>query len=210
VTFNSGSALLTNNGVISGSKGFVKVGSGTLGLNAGNTVTGDISVNEGTLCFNFTASTGTSGGLGAATTPGRTIYVGTNATLLGLKNNWFGNGTLVDANFPSIVADGGTVLSKRYTAIGNVTLSNGASLTVSHSGSDNGNTYADFQFRGVVAVGGSSPSVITNTDGWGDHLATNTVFNVADVTGDESVDLFVYPQLRNQSGDYVSAIGSLT
>ena len=42
------------------------------------------------------------------------------------------------------------------------------------------------------------------------HLYFNTVFNVADATGNSSADLLVPSILMNQSGDFASAVGSLT
>lgn len=179
-------------------------------LTAANTFTGNILVSSGTLSNSATPPVpdpGTSGGFGASTIPGRIIAVSPGATISGALNNWFGDKTLVDANFPSIYLTGGTAFGSRYTAIGNVALTNGATLMMNHNGNGkDGGLYFDFQFRGSITVGGTSPSTITNGDGWGDHLNTNTLFNVA-ITSGSGPDLIVGCPLLNCSGDYTNAPG---
>jgi fibronectin-binding autotransporter adhesin len=176
-------------------------------LTAANTYAGNIQVNSGTLTDSkIGASDGSSSGLGAAVA-GRMITVGTGATLNSTVQNWFGGGGVADANLPSITINGGTVNSARYTTLGSVTLNDGAALT--QSASDSG-TYQGYQFRGGVTVGGSSASTISSGNGKDDDLGSNTVFNVADVTGDANPDLFVTTGLQNQSGDFGGAAGGLT
>jgi autotransporter-associated beta strand protein len=182
----------------------------TVILTGANTFTGNISVNSGCLSNNVQASTGITGGFGASTVPGRTITVNAGATASTGINNWFGSGLVPDADFPAFVVNGGTLFSSRYTSIGSVALTNGATLMVNHNGNGkDGGAYMDFQFRGPITVGGSSPSTIINGDNWGDHLDTNTIFDVA-VTSGSGPDLTVACPLLNQSGDYSSAAGGFT
>src|SRR4029453_13491376 len=92
-------------------------------------------------------------------------------------NNVFGNGTANTA-FPTIVLNPGCVLSNNnYNVVGPLVL-NGATL----GGSRNSTGYRRYQFRGPVTVTGSAPSTIAASGfGSGDHLDTQTVFDVANV-----------------------------
>jgi fibronectin-binding autotransporter adhesin len=196
---------------ISGTGGVTQAGSGSTTLSGPNTFSGNIAVSNGTLIDNNRAAgDGSVGGLGSSLLPGRTVSVGPGATLSGQVQNWFGAGTgFPDANSPAITIDAGTVISARYTSIGNITLNNGATLTSSGSSESQPNLYQAFQFRGDISVGGSSASTISTTSGKDNHLNSNTVFNVA-VTSGSGPDLTVSTGLRNQSGDYSTAPGGLT
>lgn len=195
---------------ISGSGGVVLFGSGTIAFNKASTFSGNLSISNGTLGFNTgAAGDGSSGALGNSSGGGRTITIATNATLSGTINNWFGGTGLADANFPAIVINGGTNATTRYTAIGSVTLNNGATLISSGSPESQPAEYQAYEFRGDVTVGGSSGSAISNTTGKANHLGPNTVFDVA-VTSGSGPDLIVATALWNQSGDYGNAVGSLT
>jgi autotransporter-associated beta strand protein len=90
--------------------------------------------------------------------------------------------------------------------LGNVELNGG---TLTQSASDSGG-YQGYQFRGSVAVGGSAASSIETGNGKGNHLGANTVFTVADATGNSGADLTVSTPLLNQSADFGSAAGGLT
>jgi len=87
-----------------------------------------------------------------------------------------------------------------------VTLNGGV---LSQSSSDGG-TYQGYQFKGNLTVTGTTASIIQSPTGKANHLSSDTVFNVANVTGDELADLIVSNPLTNQSGDFASAIGGLT
>jgi len=207
--FNEGAAVAMS-AVIGGSGGVSQMGSGTLTLSGINTFSGNIVVSNGTTLIDnrLAANDGSNAGLGSSPAPGRTITIGANATLNGTVQNWFGS-ALPDANFPSLIVNGGTVTSSHYTAIGSVTLSNGATLTSSGSPESQPNLYQAFQLRGTITVSGSSASTISSSVGKDNHLSTNTIFNVA-VTSGSGPDLTVSTGLRNQSGDYSTAVGALT
>ena len=70
------------------------------------------------------------------------------------------------------------------------------------------NNYDGWQFLGDFTVGGTAPSTISTNNGSSNHLGTNTVFNVANVTGDANPDLIVSAPLRNRSGDYGASPGN--
>jgi autotransporter-associated beta strand protein len=143
--------------------------------------------------------------LGVANAAGRRITVGTGAILSFTSNNIYGNGS-GNANLPTTAINGGTLTSTRYNVLGNVELNGG---TLTQSASDSGG-YQGYQFRGSVAVGGSAASSIETGNGKGNHLGANTVFTVADATGNSGADLTVSTPLLNQSADFGSAAGGLT
>lgn len=192
--------------MISGTGGVSQLGGGTLTLSSAgaNTFAGNIVISNGTIAAPArVAADGSASSLGAFNVPGRTVTIGPGATLSGTLNNWFGTASSVpDADFPSITVNGGTVTSTRYTAVGNVTLLNGANLT--QSSSDPGTNYGGYDIRGTVTVGGTSASTISSGNGAPDDLGTNsTIFNVA-ITSGSGPDLMVSTGLRDQSGDYGS------
>ena len=195
------------NGTISGRTALVKDGAGTLTVAAGaSNFTGNVTVNGGTLvASSAAAANGSTGPLGVANAAGRRVTVGSGAMLSFTSNNIYGNG-VGNPNLPTTAVNGGTLTSTRYNVLGNVEL-NGATLT--QSSSDSGG-YQGYQFRGSVAVGGSAASSIETGNGKGNHLGANTVFNVADATGNAGADLTVSTPLLNQSADFSSAAGGLT
>jgi autotransporter-associated beta strand protein len=195
------------NGTISGRTALVKEGVGTLTLAAGaSNFTGNVTVNGGTLvASSAAAANGSSGPLGVANAAGRRITVGSGAILSFTSNNIYGNGS-GNPNLPTTAINGGTLTSTRYNVLGNVELNGG---TLTQSASDSGG-YQGYQFRGSVAVGGSAASSIETGNGKGNHLGANTVFNVADATGNAGADLTVSTPLLNQSADFSSAAGGLT
>jgi fibronectin-binding autotransporter adhesin len=188
-------------GILTGNLDLVKSGTGTLTLAGASSFTGNVVVNSGTLI----AGGATVTSLGSATTAGRTVTVNSGGALSFTTNNVFGNG-VNNGNLPSIVLNGSTLSSTRYNVLGNLTL-NGATLTQE---SIDAGAYEGFQFRGNVAVTGTAASSILTTNGKADHLGPNTTFDVADVTNSAAADLIVSAPLRDQSGDFASAIGSLT
>jgi fibronectin-binding autotransporter adhesin len=185
---------------MTGAGALIKSGAGTLNLNAASAGwTGNFSVTGGT------GATGTpDGGLGSFTTAGRTITIGTGATISLTVNNVLGNG-IANSNLPAVTIDAGVLTSTRYNVLGGLTLNGG---TLTQSATDGPGAYEGFQFRGNVTVGGSSQSVISTGNGKANHLNANTVFTVADAT--TGLDLLVSAPLKDQSGDFASAAGGLT
>ena len=167
-----------------------------------NTYIGNVTVNAGTLVAGGIAS---SNALGSPTAAGRFVTVNSPGALSFTTNNVLGNG-VGNNNLPTIVLNGSTLSSTRYNVLGNVTL-NGATLT---QASTDASSYEGYQFRGTVSVIGTAPSTISTTTGKADHLAANTVFDVANVTGDAATDLTISAPLRSQSGDFGLAAGGLT
>ncbi len=196
------------NGTFSGRTNLVKEGAATLTLQAAaSTFSGNVTVNAGTLvATSLGAANGSAGTLGVANLAGRTVTVNPAGTLSFTSNNIFGNG-VGNNNLPAITLNGGTLTSTRYNVLGALAL-NGATLT--QAATDGPGVYEGYQFRGDVTVGGSTASVISTTNGRGNHLAANTLFNVANATGDGAADLVVSTALKNQSGDFGSATGGLT
>ena len=153
---------------------------------------------------------GRSSTLGAHLVPGRTITINNGGTLLFTTNNIFGNGTGARGSganiIPITINAGGILATTHYDILGNVTLNGG---TMQNATTDAG-AYEGFQFLGSVTAGGTAPSSIVSSNSKANELYFNTVFNVADVTGNSSADLLVPSILMNLSGDFASAVGSLT
>lgn len=186
---------------------FVKTGSGTLVLNGLGSFTGNVTVQEGQVTANtFAGGAPTSTNFGNAQIAGRTITVQSEAAILLNTNNIFSNQQADASLLPTIVLNGGSLNASRYNLIGPVTL-NGGVLTQSSS---DGGTYQGYQFKGDISVTGTATSIIQSATGKANHLSSDTVFNVANVSGDELADLIVSNALANQSGDFASATGGLT
>ena len=206
----SGSSNLETN--MAGSGGLIKTGAGNLVLSAGarSTYTGNVDIQAGTLTIGKLAdgSNGDRTVLGQTNTGSKTITVASGATLAGTTNDWFGNATATV--LPTIILNGGSLTTSNYSTVGNLNLNGGS---VSSSAAGNGN-YQGLAFLGTVTVGGSSASTISATGSgattYGYHLASNTEFNVADVTGSSAADLTVSAALRNQSKGFDNAAGGLT
>jgi autotransporter-associated beta strand protein len=194
-------------GLITGSTNIIKTGLGTLELTGPRAGwIGNFVVNGGTvLATNTQNDPGTATALGDNSVAGRIHTVNTNGLMRFLVNNMFGNQNNV-GTLPTVVIDGGTLDSTRYNQVSNISLRNGGTLT--QSATDSGN-YEGYQFLGNITVTGNLPSTITSGNGKADHLGTNTIFTVADVTGDANPDLIVSTPLRNVSGDYALAPGTL-
>jgi autotransporter-associated beta strand protein len=210
LTVGNNNANTTYSGTLSGTGSLTKTGSGMLTLSGNSTFAGGVTINGGTINIpTIGANDGSTSSLGLANTA-KNITINAGATLSGTINNWFGNATNSDANLPSIIVNGGTLQTTRFTTIGNLTLDNGALVT--NTTTDSGG-YQAFSFRGTVTAGGTSPSTITSTASsstqYGYHLGSNTVFSVPDVTGDANADLIVSAALRDQDGDHAGA-GGLT
>ncbi|MES2920614.1 MAG: autotransporter-associated beta strand repeat-containing protein [Verrucomicrobiota bacterium] len=212
VTFNNNIAVAAST-VIGGGSGIIavtKTGTGTTTLTGANTFAGSVLVSNGTLNIGVSASnTGSTSALGLANA-GKTITVSSGATLSGTVNNWFGNNANV-GTLPAITVNGGTLSTTRYTTVGALNL-NGAAVT-SNNVTETG-TYQAFALRGNVTVGGASGSTMSATNPsattGGIHLNTNTIFTVANATGDLNADLTISAPLRDQSNDFGNAAGGLT
>ena len=214
VLFGGGATTAATVGAITltanASGGLTKNSAGNLTLSGASSFTGNVLVNAGTLTGAFTnIANPVTSAFGNATIAGRTITVASGATLALTANDSFGNQTAVAANLPSLIING-TMSTTRYNQIGAITL-NAATLSSANT-IDSGN-FQNFQFLGSVTVGGSAPSFISATGAAnfnGNHLFTNTTFNVADVTANSNTDLTVSVPLLNQSGNYASAAGGFT
>ena len=185
----------------------VKKGSGPLVLEGNSTFSGSLLIEEGAVTANtsvFGAPTASS--LGNAQVPDRTITVESTGSLLFNTNNVLGNQQANVSSLPTFRLNGSTLNATRYNLIGSVVLNGG---TLVHGSSDGG-SYSGYQFKGQVDVIGTAPSLITTTNGKGNHLSDETFFNVANVTGDADADLVVTTPLVNQSGDFATAPGGLS
>ncbi len=191
--------------ILEGPGSLIKQDSGTLLLNQnGNSFSGNLTVQSGTLQTGSSAGGGTNGHLGLVSGT-RSVTVNT-ATLRFTGNNVFGGAGKSAATIPSLLMDGGTLSSTRFNIIGNLTLRGGIlEQTTTDSGS-----YEGYQFLGNITVDGNSPSTIRSSNGRANHLLNGTTtFQVADATSNNSTDLLVSNPLRNSSGDYGLTTGSL-
>ncbi len=207
----TGGVDLTISGAIISGGGITKTGTGYLNLtNGASTFAGPIVINGGTVNVGAAASdNGSSGALGLSNA-GKTITVNPGAKLSGTTTNWFGNQGNV-GTLPTITVNSGNLTTTRYTTLGALNL-NGATMSNSDT-ADTGN-YQSFALRGNVTVGGTAASTISTTAATattgGVHLGANTIFTVADATGNANADLIVGAPLRNQSGDFANAAGGFT
>jgi len=197
----------TFNGAINegptGALAFVKKGSGPLALGGAGNFTGDFTIEEGEV----TANSGIFGApnasnFGNAQIQGRTVTVESSASLTFNSNNVLGNQQASFPDLPTFVLNGSTLHATRYNLIGNLTLNGG---TLSHGSTDSG-SYLGYQFKGQIDAVGTTESYIVTTNGKGNHLSDETVFNVAAATG----RLIVSAPLVNQSGDFANAPGGLS
>ena len=199
---DSGTSTLT--GAITGSGAITKSGNGTTifaGGAAGNTVSGTLAVNSGTLQ------------IGNSTTPNdntqrltaiSSVTVASAATLV-LNNS----GALAHGSAPLTLAGNltgdttGIAVGGFHNALGALTM-NGGTLTTYNGASL---TYQAYALKGDVSVGGSSASYISagGTSGNnGVHLADNAagvtrIFDVADATSSSAADLIASARLLNSS-----------
>lgn len=199
-----GAGTLAVNGIMTGSGTYSKVGAGALNIGTGgSTFTGNPTVESGTV--NVTGQgNGTTSGLGSVVGT-RSIIVNGGSLAFGI-NNVFGPGGTAAANLPGIVVNqGATLTTNNYNVVGPITL-NGGTLTDSRTGAPGG--YQAWELKGTVTTGGSSASLITSPNGWGEHLVGTVTFNVADAAA--GADLTVATKLLNSSADNASAAAGLT
>jgi autotransporter-associated beta strand protein len=184
----------------------VKKGIATATSNGGGTFTGPVTIEDGLFVANtwvFNVPNWSS--FGNAQVAGRTITVTSPGALSFTNNAIFGNAMADTSLLPEIILNETTLNSTRYNQIGPITL-NGAIL--SQASTDTGN-YQGYQFKGDITVTGTNASSIQGS-GMANHLSSETVFNVADVSGSPDFDLIVSSPLTNQSGDFANAAGGLT
>jgi beta-galactosidase len=210
-----GTSSLTYNGIAGGTLTLNPNSSSSTSDNA-STFTGNVVINSGIVSLqkqvNINATTGvTSSPLGNRILSGRTITINAGAGLSFDVGNELGRGA--GPTFPQmtiVVNSGGTVRSTASNrTLGPIVL-NGGTLSIANV---NTTQYEPFGFSSNVIVSGTSPSAISAVAGGGINLtagaAANTqrIFNVADVTGDASIDLTVSAMLANTSGNANTAAG---
>ena len=209
-TLDVTAGVLTTNGLISGGAGnaLTKTGAGTYtaAVNS-STYTGAVNINTGTL--NITAGHNDANANGAIgnTNVARNINVATGATLQLSAHDVFGSVAVTPAATLNI---NGTVSANGFfSTLGPIVMNGG--LLRSFAGSGN-TSFETYRLNGSVTVTGSTPSTILATGPTsGIHLAANTTFDVADVTGNAGTDLFVNAQLLNQTGaNFGGAAATLT
>ncbi len=200
--------ITLSTGVISGSGLLTKTGTGTLTLSAGgNTFTGNIIVNGGTLATGSEGN-GTNSAFGSQTSV-RTITINPGATVALNTNNVFGGGATALTALPSFVIQGGTLRSNNYNILGNVTLGDGGTLTCTVAATSG---YTGLELKGgstvtvANALGTTLGSSITSP---GLNLAGTVTFNVGSVTGSSTADLTVSSVVANASADNGGVAGSL-
>jgi fibronectin-binding autotransporter adhesin len=153
-----------------------------------NTFTGDISITAGSLHANLSNATNNpaAGALGNAQSTGRTVTVGTDATLNFTAANVMGGG----ASSPKLklIANGGTIRNTGniFNMLGPVELNGG---TLSSFGG--GGLFPSFTLNGEVTVGGSAVSTISTsgTNGQIGLLTAGTTFNVADAVSGSDLNV---------------------
>jgi autotransporter-associated beta strand protein len=185
----------------------VKKGAGTVTSNGGGTFTGSVVIEDGLFVDNmWVFNVPNWSCFGNCQVAGRTITVTSPGALAFTTNAVFGNQMADTSLLPEIIVNETSVDSTRYNQIGDVTLNGG---TLSQSSSDTGN-YLGYQFKGDITVTGTVASNIQSPAGKANHLSSDTLFTVADVTGDAAPDLIVSTALTNQSGDFGNAAGGLS
>jgi fibronectin-binding autotransporter adhesin len=184
------SADQTMSGSMSGSGQLVKTGSGTLTLSNDNTYSGATTINEGTLKLSGNQKRNLN-----------TTYTvdGPSAVLEAANIQVF---SAFNAYYDKVLTanNGGTIKASNVAIrIGDVTLSNGSSLTAEAVNLTYGGFYLG-RLTGdaspTVTVSGSGASQI---DGAGSIAMVSTIFNVADVTGDSGADLTVSVKLHDMT-----------
>jgi fibronectin-binding autotransporter adhesin len=178
-------------GVISGTGGFTKIGTGQQSFSGTNLYSGATNINAGVLRFTGVGATSTSS----------TINVNNTGTLRFGRNDTWGNHTS-DVSSPIIVNAGGVVQSGGfYNTLVNLTL-NGGTLELTGGAIP---AFPAFALKGTVTVGGSQASQINVVSGVnnliniGDDNLGPTIFTVADSSGNANADLIVNAPLQDNA-----------
>ena len=195
-------------GLITGAGALTKQGAGRLTLsNPANTFSGNVSVQGGFLQASAGHNdTNNTSAFGLPVSAGRTITVGSGATLEFAANDTFGNAGASPT--VSIIANGGTITNTGnfFNTLGPVTLN---AATLNAVGGAAG-TFQAWRLFGTVTVGGAAASTISGSGAnSGIHLHSSTTFDVADATGNANPDLIISGVLINQTGAQGSAAGAL-
>lgn len=193
---NSTARGITMSGVLSGPGGIVKTGAGTLTLSGANTLSGNLTVNGGTLRI---------GGGNIRSVPVITVNAG--AVFQTASTNIFvpDHGTAVAASRKVTVNGGTWTMESGDYRIGNVDLTNGATWT-SLPNTDWGILLANNSGgASTVTVGGTGASVMNGAGAL--RLQGVQNFAVADVTGSTAADLTVSLALRGAGNAGGSAGG---
>ena len=182
--------VIANNTTGTGVVAVSKTGAGTLTLSGANAFSGDLNVDGGTLSANRGNNTlnPASSALGNPQIA-RNISVNNGGTLRFDAGDTFGSGDTTVASTLVINAGGTVTNTPFFTTLGAVQL-NGGTLTGT-GGAANPN-FQMYSLQGTVTVGGTAASAISGSGIFaGYHLSANTIFNVADATGDAATDLNV-------------------
>ncbi len=205
---NTGTASTITGAITGTSATLTKAGAGRLTLaDSTSTFSGNVDVQGGFLRASAGhLNTNNTSAFGLPISAGRTITVGSGATLEFSVNDVFGNA--VASPTVSIIANGGTITNTGnfFNTLGPVTLNAG---TLNAVGGVVGN-YQAWRLFGTVTVGGAAASTISGSGAnSGIHLHSSTTFDVADATGNSNPDLIISGVLINQTGDQASAAGAL-
>ena len=120
------------------------------------------------------------------------ITVNNGATLSLTNSNQMAQGHAVAADYPLIVLNGSTMTSTAYNPLGNIVLNGATLFQNSFTANGNPNNAQGYVFVGSVTVGGTAASTISaGANDRGNHLMSNTIFDVANATGDSQPDLTV-------------------
>jgi autotransporter-associated beta strand protein len=186
----------TFSGVMTGTGGFTKEGTGELTLSGNSTTTGATVVNGGKIIFSGSGSmynNGTSTG---------SITLNSGATLRFDRQDVFGG---ADASSPVVITINQGALVENgsfFNNLNNLTM-NGGELRA-NGGSASG--WQAYELRGTVTVGGTSASSITANSSVNSlnnillSRAGTTTFAVADVTGSTAADLNISAKLVDANG----------
>ena len=192
-TFDTAANTITLSGVLSGTGGLIKAGSGSLTLSsaAAYTYAGDTVVNNGTLTLSGTAVGG-----GTNKLAGAWIYVNPGSALnlaAGAQLN-YGPGT------PSVSLNGGTLAMTdgQYNYVKNLVLTNGSTWALGTGLlTTNGLTGANFGLSNVISLASSSSNIITSRGG---AIAANTGIKFVADRGTSSADLIVSAVMSDYNG----------
>jgi autotransporter-associated beta strand protein len=218
-TFNYNAGLnMSLTGVISGTGAINVAGGGTnngdiLILDALNTFSGNMIISNTIVSDQIANNTANPTSSGMGNTQATNTIIITNNGVLSFDasgGNELGNGSS-SPKTTIVIGQGGVMsISSGNSVLGPLTL-NGGTLEPNAGGSLE---YMAFELASPVTVGGTSPSLITNTTGGayaGLNMSVavttgNTTFNVAS-TGSTAPDLTVAVPLADAGGEVTSTIG---
>lgn len=188
-TYNNNSITLTGSGsgggrfdkVFSGSGSLTKSGTGTWTLGGANTFTGSLTANNGTLVVSNTLRSVS----GVTANSGSTIKLNATNMFVGGHGTALSNTMVLTANSGTLLMDTGM-----ESRVGNITLSNGGTLTSNRAMSSYDVLLADTS-AGAATVTVNGTGAATMNGSGGIHLQGVQKFDVADVTGNSNTDLTV-------------------